>query len=180
AGRTEAVRPAVTLVGALDRVFRVLGARDGASSWLNHFGVQKAEIYYVKDGSVSEWRVSDFNVSLDESSRRSALRGEIVAEQGSAPWRMAFKVISRPQHGTYTVNASFSDVVPRQVWNSFREFGVLKSFDMPVSARMRLDLDREGDVREAEAQVDLAQGRLYAPWDEKHPGMIDGARFRVR
>ncbi len=170
----------LNLAGILDRLFQALGARDGASSYLTHFGIQKAAIYYVKDAGVTEWRVSDFEISLDESSKRSALKGEIAIDHGSAPWRMGFKVVSKPNSGTYSLSASVKDVVPRQVWNSVKEHAALKSFDMPLSADIRLDLNRSGEIRMVEADIALGKGLFYAPWDEKHPASIDSGTLQVR
>lgn len=178
--KVETVTTRMNMAGLLDRVFKVLRARDGASSHLTHFGIQKATIYYVKDANVTQWRVSDFHISLDESDRRSALRGELALDQGQAPWRLSFKVVSKPRRNTYTMTASVNDVVPREVWKNFGEIPALKSFDMPVSASVNFDLDRNGEIDSGGGEIKLGKGLFYAPWDEKHPAAIDGGSLRLR
>lgn len=177
---SETISSRLNFVGVLERLFEALRARDGASSYLTHFGIQKAEIYYVKDGEVTEWRVSDFHLELDENNKRSSIKGELTLDYGSTPWSMSFRIINRTQARAYTISANVRDVVPREIWRRFSEIAALKSLDMPVSASIRIDLEKSGEIDVAEGELQLGKGLLYAPWDEKHPGLIDQGRLRVR
>ena len=54
----------------------------------------------------------------------------------------------------------------------------LRSLDMPVTAALSAEMAGSGRITAASGEFILGQGRIFAPWNEKHPAGIDGGTVR--
>ncbi len=163
----------------LSRLFSALKSRGGASSALERVGVQDAVIYFANEKGVSTWRVADFHIDLAEERRESALKGQLTLEHGGMAWRASFHAVDLLQSKRYSVTASIDDIVPRTIWRSFPALDPLKLVDLPVSGEARFDISYEGQLLGGEGEIKLGSGQFFAPFDEKHPAVIDGGLLKV-
>jgi AsmA-like C-terminal region/Protein of unknown function len=162
----------------LSRLFTALEGRGGASSALQRIGVQDAVVYFASEKGVSAWHVADFHIDLDEDRRESALRGELTLQNEDMAWHASFRAVNVPQSKRYSVTASIQDIVPRSIWRSFPALEPLKLAGMPVSGEARFDISHEGELLGGEGEIKLGSGEFYAPFDEKHPAVIDSGSLR--
>ncbi len=58
-------------------------------------------------------------------------------------------------------------------------FDPLKLVDLPVGGEAHFDISHSGKLLNAEAEIELGSGRIFAPFDEKHPAGIDGGVLKV-
>ncbi len=163
----------------LSRLFATLEQRGGASSALQRIGLQDAVVYFVSGNGVSTWRVGDFHVDLDEGSGASALRGQLTVQRDETIWQASFRAINRPQDKRYSLTASVQDIVPRAIWRSVPSIDPLKLVDAPVSGQARFDVSHGGEFLGGEAEIELGSGRIFAPFDEKNPAIIDGGTLKL-
>jgi hypothetical protein len=157
----------------LSRLFSTLEGRGGASSALQRIGVQDAVVYFASEKGVSAWHVADFHVDLDEDRRESALRGELTLQNEGMGWHASFRAVNLPQSKRYSVTASIQDIVPRSIWRSFPALDPLKLIGLPVSGQARFDISHEGELLGGDGEIKLGGGEFFAPFDEKHPAVID-------
>ncbi|HZV20664.1 MAG TPA: hypothetical protein VE986_03880, partial [Hyphomicrobiales bacterium] len=162
------------LAPLLSRVFTALENRGGASSALHRIGMQEAVFYFASDAGVSSWRIADFHIDLEGGSGASALRGELTLQQDDAIWQASFRAVNKAQSKLYSLTASVKDVVPRIIWRSFPWIAPLKLADLPISGAAHFDISYGGEILGAEAEVQFGSGQVFAPFDEKHPAVIDG------
>jgi hypothetical protein len=157
----------------LSRLFAALEGRGGASSALHRIGVEDAVVYFASEKGVSAWHVADFHIDLDEDRGESALRGELTLQHEDMAWHASFRAVNRPESKRYSVTASLQDIVPRSIWRSFPALDPLKLVALPVSGEARFDISHEGELLGGEGEIKLGSGEFFAPFDEKHPAVID-------
>ena len=162
----------------LARLFAAVDQR-GRASPLQRIGLKDATIYFASDKGVSTWKVADLHVALDDSRDSSALRGEIALQRNDGTWRASFSAINRTQEKLYAVTASVQDIVPRALWRGFASVDPMKLVDLPVGGEAHFDISHGGKLLNAAADIELGAGRLFAPFDEKHPAAIDGGTLKV-
>ena len=163
----------------LSRLFSTLARRGRASSALERIGIQDAVLYFASEKDVSTWRVADFHVDLDEDGSESALRGELTLQHQDMGWHATFRAVNRPQSKLYSIKASIHDIVPRAIWHSFPSLDVLKLADLPVSGSAQLDISHEGELLGGTGEIKLGSGQFFAPFNEKHPAIIDSGILKV-
>lgn len=163
----------------LTSLFAALDRRGGASTALQRIGMQNATIYFANDDTVSTWHVADFHIDLEERSALSSLHGELTLEQDAAPWRISFRAVNRPHQKRYSLTAALQDVVPRTIWKSFPSIEALKLVDLPITGTARFELSHDGSFLGGETEIELRGGKFFAPWDDKHPAVIDGGVIRL-
>ena len=175
---TEPSAPPFDPTPFLSRLFAAIEQRGGASA-LQRVGLKDATVYFASDKGVSTWKVADLHVELDDKRGSRALRGEIALQRNEGTWRASFSAINRAREKLYAVTASAQDVVPRALWSSFASFDPMKLVDSPVGGEARFDISHGGKLLNAEAEIELGAGRVFAPFDEKHPAAIDGGLLKV-
>ncbi|MBI4724579.1 MAG: hypothetical protein HY765_06255, partial [Rhodomicrobium sp.] len=163
----------------LSRLFSALEKRGGASSALEQIGLRDAVVYFASDKGVSSWKVADFHIDLDEESNASALRGELTLQHEGIAWHASFRAVNRPQRRRYSITASIQDIVPRTIWNSFPALEPLKLIALPVSGEARFEISHQGELLGGDAGIKLGGGQFFAPFDDKHPAVIDEGMIRV-
>ena len=162
----------------LARLFAAVELRGGASA-LQRIGLKDATIYFASDKGVSTWNVSDLHIALDDGGGSRALRGEVSLRRDDRTWRASFSAIDRTREKLYAVTATLHDVVPRALWRSVASLDPMRLVDLPVGGEARFDISHGGKLLRAEAGVELGGGRIFAPFDEKHPAEIDGGTLKL-
>lgn len=173
----EEVRP-IALVPALNRLFSRLRDGRSASSFLNSFGIKNATVFLARDERVTQWRVPSLTVELVHRKNRSLIVGKANIGTASRVWELSFEAEQKYRKGRLSLRASVENVIPRELAKELPALASLKSWDLPVTAVLAAELSREGDILTAEGDIRLAQGLIYAPWNEKDPAMIDGGALR--
>ena len=163
----------------LSSLFGVLEQRGGASSALQRIGVKDAVVYFASENGVSTWRIADFHIDLDERSSTSALNGEATLLRDSGAWHASFRAVNRVQEKRYLVTASVRDVVPREIWHSLPSVAPLKSIDLPVSGQASFNVSHRGELLDAKAEIELGNGKIFMPFNEPHPALIDTGALRI-
>ncbi|MBT3070689.1 DUF3971 domain-containing protein [Rhodomicrobium sp. Az07] len=163
----------------LRRLFAAIGKRGASSQALKSIGLQDAIVYFANENSVSTWRVADFQLNLNERGSKSIVDGKLALERNGAVWHASFTAENRPNEKRYKVTASVRDVVPKTIWDSWPSLDALKLIELPVSGDAHFDIGYDGGLTGGEAEIRLGAGRFFAPFDQKHPAIIDGGTLRV-
>jgi hypothetical protein len=163
----------------LRRLFAAIGKRGAASQALKSIGLQDAVVYFANENNVSTWRVADFQLNLDERGGKSIVGGRLTLERNSAVWHASFTAENRPTDKLYRVTASVQDVVPKTIWDSWPSIDALKLVELPVSGEAHFDIGYDGRLTGGDAEIRLGAGRFFAPFDQKHPAVVDGGTLRV-
>jgi hypothetical protein len=171
----ERLNPAPVLA----RLFKALKLRGGASSALQQIGVKDAEVYFASEKGVATWRIADFHINLEEGGSESALRGELMLTHEDTAWRASFRAVNRPGSGSYSLTASIQDIVPHAIWKSVPAYDALKLVNLPVSGEARFDIGHDGTLLGGEGEIKFGAGKFFAPFDQKHPAVIDGGLLKV-
>ncbi len=171
----ERLNPAPVLA----RLFKALKLRGGASSALQQIGVKDAEVYFASEKGVVTWRIADFHIDLEEGGSESALRGQLMITHEDTAWHASFRAVNRLKSGSYSLTASVQDIVPHAIWKSVPVYDALKLADLPVSGEARFDIGHDGTLLGGEGEIKLGAGKFFAPFDQKHPAVIDGGLLKV-
>jgi len=162
----------------LSRLFAA-AERRGSASALQRIGLKDAIIYFASDKGVSTWNVVDLHIDLDDKGGARSLRGEVTLRRDETTWQASFSAINRTREKLYAVTASVHDIVPRALWRNFASVDPMKLVDLPVGGEARFDISHGGKLLSAEAEIKLGSGRIFAPFNEKHPAVIDGGILNV-
>lgn len=167
-------KPTVSLVPAIDALFNKLGAGEGTTSYLHSFGIRDAEFFVARDERVTRWQVREFEVDLERRERQSVLTGRANVGGDTRSWDMTFEVAQLDGYNNLSLGMRVEDVVPRELGTEFAMLSPLRSLDMPVTAALSAEMAHDGRITAASGEFVLGQGRIFAPWNEKHPAAIDG------
>ena len=170
--------PAVSLVPAVNDLFAKLGAGQDTTSYLSSFGIRDAEFFVARDDRVTRWQVREFEVDLERRERQSVLSGRANVGGDTRSWDITFEIAQLDRYRNLSLAVRVEDVVPRELGTEFPMLSALRSLDMPVTAALSAEMARDGRITAASGEFILGQGRIFAPWNEKHPAGIDGGTVR--
>jgi len=177
AGGQEAGK-AISLVPAVNDLFREFGAGAGSTSYLSSFGIRDAEFFVARDDRVTRWQVREFEADLERRDRQSVLTGRASIGSERRTWEMTFEAAQLDGYDRLSLGMRIEDVVPRELGTEFALLSPLRSLDMPVTAAISAEMAEDGRITSASAELMLGKGRIFAPWNEKHPAAIDAGSFR--
>ncbi|MEC9367664.1 MAG: hypothetical protein VX871_03130, partial [Pseudomonadota bacterium] len=164
----------------LTAAFQRARNQEGASSYLSRFGVRDAIVIFDQNGQQSYWQVPDFAIDLDHKEKRSIILGEAKIKSLTGPWKFSFRTEESEKQQRLTFTATIEDLIPIGLAGNFPGLPMLKALDLPVSAETSVHLSSSGELLGAEARLRMQAGYLVAPWDFKHPMLIDSGDIHVR
>ncbi|MGE0611106.1 MAG: hypothetical protein AB7O70_02035, partial [Hyphomicrobiales bacterium] len=170
----------LNITRTLTSAFQRARAQEGATSYLSRFGVRDAVVIFDQNGQQSQWQVPDFAIDLDHREKRSIILGEAKIKSLTGPWKFSFRTEESEKQQRLTFTATVEDLIPVGLAGNFPGLPMLKSLDLPVSAQASVHLSSEGELLGAEAKLKMRAGYLVAPWDAKHPMLIDSGDIHVR
>jgi len=162
---------AVSLTKAMTDLFSKI--RQGQTAYLTSFGIQEAVVYFDQGQQISSWQVPTARIDLRHRGPDSAIEGQVSVRAPTEDFQFGFRAEQDRQSGELDLTVNVEDLVPRAFRSNFPEMRVPAMWDMPVSLTAQMTLARNGDILSGKIRASLKEGKFYAPWDEKHPAVID-------
>jgi len=168
----------ISLVPAINQLFQDLGAGEDNSSYLSSFGIRDAEFFVAREDRVTRWQVRQFEVDLERRERQSVLTGRAAVGNDARAWDMTFEVAQLDGYDNLSLGMRVENLVPRELGTEFAALSPLRGLDLPVTAALSAEMAADGRITAASGEFLLGSGRLYAPWNEKHPASIDSGTLK--
>lgn len=162
----------------LSRLFAAAEPR-GSTAALQRLGLKDATIYFASGKGVSTWKVADLHIDLRDKTGVRTLQGEVTLKHDAGLWRASFTAIKRAREKVYAVTASMHDIVPREIWRSLAAIEPLKYADAPLSGEAQFNVAYDGKLLGGEARIELGEGGIFSPFDEKRRVAIDGGVLKA-
>ena len=170
----------INLTQTITEAFERARKGEDASSFLTRFGVRDAVVIFDQGEEQSQWQVPDFEIDLRHGQKRSVLEGKANISSSKGPWQFSFRTEQSQKQQRLAFRAQVEDLVPKGIASNIPGLDSLRALDIPVSADTNVDLSTQGVILGAEARIRLAAGHIIAPWDLKHPMLIDEGDLHVR
>ncbi|NJM35222.1 MAG: hypothetical protein HC850_11500 [Rhodomicrobium sp.] len=168
---------AVNLTHALNAVFAA--TRQGQSAYLTSFAIRDATVYFDRGDEITRWAIPVAEIELEHRGNNSEAAGHIEIRSPSTTFQVQLRAEQNRRSGKIGLNLAVDDIVPRAFSADFPAFHLPALWNMPVSASAELELAGNGDILAANILASLKRGEFYAPWDKKHPALIDKGDFHV-
>ncbi|MFM9940235.1 MAG: AsmA-like C-terminal region-containing protein [Hyphomicrobiaceae bacterium] len=148
------------LVEALARM-----RRDGQTvSYLKDFGFKNATLIIDEAGRQTVWRIPEVDIDLQHKQKRSIVVGRAQIAASGEPWTLRFRAEDSEKSRSIIIATEFENLVPRSLGQQIPALGLLEPLDAPASGKMTFELNPEGRLTAAQANIALGRGALAAPW----------------
>lgn len=170
----------IDLVPAVYDAFERARRNPTVSTYLTRFGFRDAVVAFDLDGEQSLWHVPDFSVNLEHRKKQSIIRGSVNLQGDGRDWNMRFRTEQSDRSRSLIFTMLFDDVVPRAVSQHFEKLSLLKALDMPLQGQASITVNRKGDIKGAQADLQLAAGDFVTSWAHQERLKIDGGNVTLR
>jgi hypothetical protein len=148
---------------------------DDASSYLKKFGLRDATVTVDYAGKLTEWSVPVLDIDLAHKSKSSVISGTARVDSARGPWQLDFRTDDSEKTKELKLRASIRDLVPSALGQALKEFSLLETFNMPVSAEATFDFSTSGVFKAAAAAFELSKGDFRLPGVAAPFGIDSGA-----
>lgn len=150
-----------------------------ASSFLREVGMRNATITLDSRGRTSHWRVPEVSVDLEHKKRSSVIAGHIKVASSQGPWTIAFRTEESDKTRTLVLKTTIRDLVPRSVEGGIPALDALRALDLPIASDATIELSTDGEIRSAEAAIELGRGRIVTTERDAQAIGIDGGLLKL-
>lgn len=179
-GTVSAPSRQIDLVESLTAAFERARRGTNASSYLTRFGVRDAIVIFDQNGKRSFWQVPDFSFDLEHKQKRSILLGHANIKSADGPWQVKFRTEQSEKEQRLTFTTLIQDLIPTSIAANLPGLPGLGALNLPFDAETSIHVSSEGELLGAEARLNLKAGHIIAPWDLKHPMLIDEGDLHIR
>jgi hypothetical protein len=162
---------AVNLTQSLSRVLNKI--RQGQSAYLTSFGIRDAYVYFDRGEQTSRWTIPEAKIDLEHRGKDSDIEGTVSIQAPSESFQVSFRVKEDRSSGQLTLNLGVADLIPRAFSAEFPAIRFPGMWNMPVTVDAEMKLGGNGDILGATVKASMKEGEFYAPWDQRHPALID-------
>jgi hypothetical protein len=153
--------------------------RQGQSAYLTSFGIRDAYVYFDRGEQITRWMIPQAKIDLEHRGQDSDVEGTIAVQAPSESFQVSFRVKQDRNSGQITLNLGVEDLIPRAFSSEFPAFRFPGMWNMPLTVSAEMTLGGNGDILSATAKASIKKGEFYAPWDERHPALIDSGYLNV-
>lgn len=168
---------AVSFTRAFKDIFAA--TRRGESAYLTSFAIRDATVYFDRGEQITRWNVPSLEIDLQHRGRNSAVLGSVSVQSPAGAFQLQFQAGQNRKTGQLALSLAVEDLVPRAFSADFPSLQLPKMWNMPVSVAADLELAGNGDIETATVRAKLKHGEFYAPWDPKHPALIDTGEMNL-
>src|SRR5690606_12206548 len=122
----------------------------------------------------------DFSFDLEHKQKRSILLGYANIESNHGPWHVTFRTEQSEKEQRLTFTTLIRDLVPTSIAGNLPDMPGLGALNLPFDAETSLHVSSEGELLGADVKPALKAGHIIAPWDLKHPMLIDEGDVHIR
>lgn len=144
-----------------------------ATSYLREIALKNASLRLEHEGQVSEVSVRELAIDLDHRARRSLISSTATIESDRGPWSLSLLSEDSEKTGQLLVKVSIRDFVPSAVGRAAPALALLKALDLPMAANASFELATNGDLKSAEAAIELGRGQFDFGADIAAPLRVD-------
>lgn len=153
--------------------------RSGESAFLTSFGIRDATVYFDKGQQITEWSVPEAEIDLTHSRKNSLVTGNVSVKSPAEAFDFQFRIEQNRRKDRLVVGVLIEDIVPHAFSAEFPSLNLPKMWNMPVTMAADFELGGNGDILGASIQTTLKGGEFYAPWDSRHPALIDSGKLHL-
>ena len=147
-----------------------------AASTINAISISDAEISLYDQENDSFWRIPSANLAFKKVGFGASLFFDAEVESGKKPWRVDLVANYRRSTDGYSVIARISDLVPADLSKKIFMLSQLTQVRLPLSGQVNVEINGEGHVKSAKANLVAASGVVDFPDFLSRPIFVDGGQ----
>ena len=149
-----------------------------ASTTLREVGLRNATLLLDAEGHRTYWQVPRLLVDVWHENGSNIISGSARVSSSGRIWAASFRTVDRSAADTLTLTASVQDVVPKEIAAALPGVHGLTKLDTPVSAEIKADFSRAGELLRGELEVDVSGSRIQLKGMDGPRLAIDSGVFK--
>ncbi len=149
-----------------------------ASTTLREIGLRNATLLLDAEGHRTYWQLPRLLVDVGHENGSNIISGSARVSSSGRIWAASFRTVDRSAGETLSLTASVQDVVPKEIATALPGVDALTKLDMPVSAEIKADFSRAGELLGGELKVDVSGSRIRLKDMEGPHLAIDSGVFK--
>lgn len=158
----------------LSQALRQMPASGGVP--LDTVGLRNATVIVDTGTRRTTWHVPLLDLHLKQLPRRGVVTGSARIATDGDPWTIDFKAAAPNEQGIIGIDVNAASLVPAALASNLPNVAALDGLDVPVTARLHIDLGRDAELVKATLEADLGAGRWTPAWLGQ-PTALDGGRI---
>ncbi len=181
--RTEDIVPetsASTLIDLLAQELSGTGKQSSALASLESVQITDADIQLYDEVNLVNWHSPKANLAFQRMPNGFALLSEVMIASGEGdPWRAEISTTYQAKSKIYKVSARIFDLVPANVADQIFALSKFAQVQLPLSGHAEVELQSDGTIINASAELSAAAGRVGLPGYISEPILIDEGSVRL-
>jgi len=171
---------ASTLIELLAQELSGSGNQASALASLESVQVTDADIHLYDEANLVNWHSPKANLAFQRMPFGFALLAEVTIATGEGePWRAEISTSYQAQSKIYKVSARIFDLVPANIADQIFALSKFAQVQLPLSGHAEIELQSDGTIINASAELSAAAGRLGLPGYISEPILIDEGSVRL-
>ncbi|MFO0991962.1 MAG: DUF3971 domain-containing protein [Hyphomicrobiales bacterium] len=156
------------------------GKQSSALANIESVQVTDADIQLYDEVNLVNWHAPKANLSFQRMPFGFALLSELTIASGDGdPWRAEISTSYQSKSKIYTVNARIFDLVPANIADQIFALSKFAQVQLPLSGHAEVELQSDGTIINASAELSAAAGRVGLPGYISEPILIDEGSVRL-
>ena len=171
---------ASTFINLLAQELSGTGQHSSALASLESVQVTDADIQLYDEVNLVNWHAPKANLAFQRMPFGFALLSEVTIASGEGdPWRAEISTSYQAKSNIYTVSARIFDLVPANVADQIFALSKFAQVQIPLSGHAEVELQSDGTIIKASAELSAAAGRVGLPGYISEPILIDEGSVRM-
>ncbi|MEM7425781.1 MAG: DUF3971 domain-containing protein [Pseudomonadota bacterium] len=152
---------------------------DSAAATIRSISISQAAVSLYDETNKAIWNAPEVNLAFKKVAFGASLFVDGLIASSGAPWRVDMVANYRRQSGDYSLTARFHDLIPANLSRQVFVLSKLTRVRLPLSGRLDVELDPDGGIKTASAELSAAAGRLGFPDVLSQPVRVDEGLLRL-
>ena len=149
-----------------------------ASTTLREIGLRNATLLLDAEGRRTYWKLPRLLVGVGQEDGSNIISGSARVSSAGRIWAASFRTVDRAAGGRLSLTASVQDVVPKEIAAALPGIQALSKMDTPVSAEIKAEFSRQGELVDGELEVDVSGTRIPLKEQDGPSLPIDSGMFK--
>ncbi len=152
----------------------------GAAATIRSISISRAGISLYDEENDAIWHAPEVNLAFKKAGFGASLFVDGSINSSGNPWRVDMVANYRRESGDYSLTARFHDLIPANMSRQTFMLSKLTKVQIPLSGRLDLEFNGEGNLKAANAELSAARGLLNFPDILSKPVAVDEGLLRLR
>ncbi len=176
---SEQIAVRVEAAQAITAILARMRTGNEATAHLQSVGMRDATVLIRGEGRLDEVKIVALDLGLEHRKKHSSVAIDARIAARGEPWNLKVRIEEATKAQTLALKAEFSGLVPRLMTHSISALPALAGIDVALSGTASAELDTDGDVRNANLEINSRAGEIFLAWLEGVPLSVEESTLRL-